>query len=389
MIYRKLYSKIREHVSSIPVIAILGPRQSGKTTLAKAAFPEYKFISLEDKQTREQASNNPKQFLDDLNNETGVILDEIQYVPDLFSYIKMTVDETGKNGFFVITGSQNYLMNEAISQSLAGRVLIYTLLPLSINELKEASLLQTDVNDLIFKGGYPRLYVSELTTSEWSTDYIQTYLERDIRQLKNTEDLSQFQDFLKVCVGRIGQLFDIESISNDISVDTKTVKRWISLLEQSYIIFRVRPYFKNFGKRMLKTSKIYFYDTGLAYALLEIKSSQEIDTHDLRGGLFESFIMSELLKIQYNKKERPFLYFWQNNKGNEVDGIIEKANHVIRIEMKASKAIRPSLLKGLKEWNNNSKVSDDYSFLVYGGNESRKENNVQITSWKDVGNILN
>lgn len=390
MISRKLTEIVKSGVSKYPVIAILGPRQSGKTTLAKMAFPDYAYVSLENLNIRNLVIESPDDFLKQFENEKGVILDEFQCVPELLSYIKTIVDETGKTGFFVITGSQNYLMNEKISQSLAGRVAIHTLLPLSTAELKNANLLSEHVNELIFRGCYPRMYPPNvpLTQDEWYPDYIQTYVERDVRELANIGNVSAFQNFMKLCAGRIGQVLNIESLSNDAGVSSQTINNWLSILEQGYILFLVRPHFNNFGKRIIKKPKIYFYDTGLACGLLEIKSSKTLANHYLRGGLFESFVMSELLKIKYNKRQRPFLYFWRDKAGHEVDCLIEENNELLRIEIKSASSIGLSLFDGLKYLNRISGIDDDKNFLVYSGDKEYKYGKVHIIPWNSLEQIF-
>jgi predicted AAA+ superfamily ATPase len=388
MIKRKLEKKIKELSIGFPAIAILGPRQSGKTTLAKLSFPKYKYITLENLNNREFATKNPIEFLNQLKNEKGVILDEIQNTPDLLSYIQGVIDEEKKMGFFILTGSQNFLLNQAISQTLAGRISIQTLLPLSIPELEKAKLLPQESLEYLFKGSYPRLYDTKAKPEDWYAGYIQTYLEKDVRLIKNITDLSLFQKFIQLCAGRVGQILNITSLSNDVGVSTTTIKSWLSLLEQSYIIFLLQPYHKNFSKRLIKSPKIYFYDTGLAMNLLDIQNEEQLMRHYLLGGLFESLVASEILKTFYNNGHKPRLYFWRDKTGHEIDFIIDKGQNILRIEVKSTQTIMNNLFDGLKYWDKIAKISDNKSYLVYRGNENQKRANVNIINWKSINKIL-
>lgn len=270
MISRLLQKKLEALAQKLPVVAILGPRQSGKTTLSRMVFGNYAYVSLENLDSRTFAQEDPRSFLDTYAKE-GVIFDEIQHVPLLLSYIQTWVDEWQKPGQFILTGSQNFLINEAITQTLAGRIAILNLLPLSVDELAAANLLPAQSEECMFLGGYPRIYAKEIAPEDWYPNYIQTYIERDVRQVKNVHDLAVFQRFLKLCAGRIGQLINFSSLANDCDVSLSTVKSWLSLLEQSFIIFLLRPHHANFSKRLVKTPKLYFVDTGLACTLLEIQ----------------------------------------------------------------------------------------------------------------------
>jgi predicted AAA+ superfamily ATPase len=325
MIVRDLTEYLIESARQFSAIAVIGPRKSGKTTLVQNVFKNHNYVSLEDLDKRAQAHADPRLFLQDHSNEFGIILDEVQHVPELLSYMQTIIDREKKKGYFIITGSQNLLLNQSILQTLAGRIALLTLLPLSINELQQASLLTEKIEDFVFKGLYPRIYDEDVSPVKLHEYYIRGYIERDVRQVKNIFDLNLFQTFIQLCAGRIGQILNISSLSNDCGIDQKTARSWISLLEVTYVIFLLQPYHKNFGKRLTKSPKLYFVDTGIACSLLNIKNSQELSRHYNWGGLVESFIISDLFKQYYNLNQKPVMYFWRDHLGNEVDVILEQA----------------------------------------------------------------
>jgi len=382
MIKRELESELKGDARQFPVIAVLGPRQSGKTTLVRATFKKYNYISLEELDNKQKAISDPRHFLESLENKYGIILDEIQNAPDLLSYIQTYVDMHKKPGYFIITGSQNILLNEAISQTLAGRVVILTLLPLSIKELSKANLLTKSLEKTMFTGCYPRIFDEKLKPRKWYANYIRTYIERDVRMLKNVASLSLFQKFIKLCAGRIGQLVNLTSLGNDCGISANTARDWLSILECSYIIFILRPHHKNFSKRLIKSPKIYFYDIGLACSLLEIDNQKELNTNYLRGNLFESFVLSELIKSRYNKDMRPNLYFWRDRQGHEVDCIIEKGNKLTPIEIKVAKTVNPSFFDELEYWNELSNSPASNSFLIYGGKDKYIRKGMHVLGWQ-------
>lgn len=388
MIKRTLEKELKVTAKQFPVVAVLGPRQSGKTTLVKSTFKTYNYVTLEDLDKQRLAQADPRGFLEANKTPKGLILDEIQYVPELFSYIKTFVDEHKGAGQFILTGSQNFLLNEKISQSLAGRVGILTLLPLSIEELRKASLLPDKVEHLMFSGCYPRIFDEQITSSKWQANYIRTYLERDVRNLKNIENLSTFQHFIALCAGRIGQVLNLTSLGNDCGITTNTVIAWLGLLESSYIVFRLQPHYKNFSKRLIKSPKLYFYDIGLACFLLGITSEKQLLTHYLRGNLFESFILSELMKHQVNKDRRPGLYFWRDSQGHEIDVVVEQGHLLTAIEIKAGKTINSSFFDGLAYWNSLAGNDSEKSFLLYSGTEKQKRKGVAVLGWQDVQNVF-
>lgn len=388
MISRDAQKKIEAMAQKFWVIALLGPRQSGKTTLARHTFPEYEYVSLENIETRTLAASDPKQFLAQFDTAKGVILDEIQHVPDLLSYMQTKVDAEKRPGFFVITGSQNLLLNQSITQTLAGRIFILRLLPLSLDELKEAHLLPQDVETLLFQGCYPSIYAYNITPQDWYANYIQTYVERDVRQIKNIGNLSLFQLFVKLCAGRIGQLLNLTSLANDCGISVNTARSWISILEASYIVFLLRPHHKNFSKRLIKSPKLYFYDTGLASHLLGIESAQDLVAHYLRGGLFESLIISSLMKTYYNQGSTPHLYFWRDKTGNEVDCIIEHGELLIPIEIKAGKTFAQNFFSGINYFNELSQQPEHPSFVVYAGENTMKLKAGELIGWQHLNQIV-
>lgn len=388
MLKRKLEPELKRLAKEFPVVAIFGPRQSGKTTLAQMAFKNYKYINLETPSIQKIAQADPMGFLETYFKEKGIILDEVQNIPELLSYIQVYVDEHKKNGFFIITGSQNILLNQSISQSLAGRVAIVTLLPLALDELNKKDMVPQSFVKAIFKGSYPRVLIQKKSPLDWYPVYIRTYVERDVRQIKNITDLSLFQHFVELCAGRIGQLLNISSLGNDCGVSDNTINAWLSILEACYIIFLLRPYHKNFSKRLVKAEKLYFYDTGLACSLLGIESEEMLMRHSLKGNLFESLVVSELMKGYFNAGRQPRLYFWRDNHGHEIDCVIEKGESLIGIEIKAGKTINTSFFDGLVYWNNLTHADPRNSFVVYGGDEQYKQQGMRVLGWQALTKIL-
>ncbi|MBA3954269.1 ATP-binding protein [Candidatus Dependentiae bacterium] len=388
MIHRELLSTLKEIALQLPVIALLGPRQSGKTTLSKIAFDKHVYISLEDLDVRAQVMEDPRSFLERYRNPHGIILDEIQNVPSILSYIQTYVDSEKVYGYFILTGSQNFLVNQAVTQTLAGRIAILTLLPLSISELQENSLLPLTVEELVYRGAYPRLYDENIKPFVWYPSYTLTYIERDVRQVAHVQDLTIFQLFLKLCAGRIGQLLNLSSLANDCGIPLRTAQHWISLLQSSYIVFLLQPHYKNFNKRLVKTPKLYFYDTGLACSLLGIDSPDQVYTHYLKGSLVECLIISELQKQYYNRARLPNLYFWRDSHGHEVDCIIEKGIQLIPVEIKAGKTVSSDYFTALQYWYRLSEAEQPNGFVVYGGLENQKRNYATVLSWKSANTII-
>lgn len=364
-----------------PVITITGPRQAGKTTLAKTLFSDKKYISLEDLDTREVATKDPRGFLSSLG--PNVILDEAQNCPELFSYIQTIVDERKQNGQFILTGSQNFLMLEKVSQSLAGRTAIINLLPFSYNEIAtKYSDEASEAYQLIYNGGYPAIYDRKLEPAVWYQSYISTYIERDVRKIINVQDLSRFQTFLRLCAGRIGQLINLSSLATECGTNYNTIKSWLSVLEASYVIYMHRPHFKNFNKRLVKQHKLYFYDTGVACNLLGIQNKNQIFSHYMGGALFENFVIIEMMKNKFNAGKSHNLYFWRDNHGHELDVLMDEGGSLLPIEIKSSQTFNAGMLSGLKYWQQLAKTKDGY--LVYQGNKNFTFENFNILEWKAI-----
>jgi predicted AAA+ superfamily ATPase len=384
MIARDVTSSIEKFATQYPVIAILGPRQSGKTTLAKEIFSKHIYISFEDIDMREFAESDPRRFLAEHENNHGLILDEIQHVPSILSYIQTYVDKHDSIGYFILTGSQNSMVHQAAAQTLAGRMAVITLLPLSIHELSKAKKLPTTPEKMLLKGCYPRIYAKKLAPGPWYSFYNRMYIERDVRLITNVTDLGSFQRFLLLCAGRIGQLLNISSLAADCGISVNTAKSWLSILQASYIIFLLQPYYKNFSKRVIKSPKLYFYDTGLAAVLLGIQTDKQMSTHYLRGGLFESMVLGELMKNAYNNAQEPNLYFWRDSQGHEVDGIIERAGHLLSIEIKSGYTINSDFFDALEVWNELSGTDSEHNFLIYGGDVNQKRSKGNVVSWGSI-----
>ncbi|MBK5209051.1 MAG: ATP-binding protein [Flavobacteriaceae bacterium] len=368
MIQREAENTIRALANQFKAVAVVGPRQSGKTTLVRLIFKNKEYVNFENPDVRLYALEDPRGFL--ANYPNGAVLDEAQRVPELFSYLQQILDESTTNGMFIITGSNNFLLQENISQSLAGRVGYLNLLPLTLNEINDK---ESSISQHIFKGCYPSLYNNAIDPTHWYPNYIRTYIERDVRLIKNITNLVMFERFIKLCAGRIGQLLNMNSLAVEVGVDTKTIGAWIGVLETSFVLFRLQPHHKNFNKRVVKMPKLYFYDTGLASALLGIQNSNQIDLHPFKGALFENMIIVDLLKTRFNKAKTNNLYFWRDNTGNEIDLLIDNGLEMIPIEIKSGQTITNDYFKGLLYWNKLTKTEGGY--IIYGGNTIQKRSN--------------
>lgn len=394
MITRHIKELVLEAATQYPVVAVTGPRQSGKTTLCRELFPDYIYVNLEKPDTRQFAKEDPNGFLAQFSKP--VILDEVQRVPELFSYIMPLVDEHRKMGEFILSGSQNFHLQEAISQSLAGRCSTLKLLPLSYREIHEKTnhdLFQLSNETLIgsnntdsafeqiFRGGYPPIYDRNINPTNWYAQYTQSYLERDVRSLVNVGDLETFERFLRLAAGRSGQILNMDSLASDAGISPVTAKRWISLLSASYIAFLLKPHSKNFNKRLIKTPKLYFYDTGLLCYLLNIRSTSDLTLHSQRGAIFETYIISELMKSSYNSGIEPPFYFWRDSQGHEVDLLIENGEKLLPVEIKSGQTVASSMFSDLNYWQKLSQCDD--GMLVYGGSESYTRNGMKVRSWAE------
>ncbi|MCS6934169.1 MAG: ATP-binding protein [Chitinophagales bacterium] len=379
IIQRHLTEIVRKRARKMPIIAITGPRQSGKTTLAKQAFPDYRFISLETTDSRAYAQNDPRGFLEEYGPR--LVIDEAQYVPQLFSHIQDMVDLSGKTGQYVLTGSQNFKLSSSISQSLAGRVAAFTLLPFSIDELRQAGKMKKDLWTILHRGFYPRLYSRRLQPSEWLPDYTRDYIERDVRNLKNIGNLMDFRKFMKLCASRAGHIVNFSSIGNEVGVSYQTIKQWMSILEASYIIFLLPAYHRNFSKRIVKSPKIYFYDVGLLCSLLEIDTVKELQRSPLRGQIFENFLVAEFLKNAFHRADNRTFYFWRDNTGNEIDLVFEKGNKIHLYEIKLSATMSETLLRNLWLFDKLNTGEHTRKTLIYTGPYRHTYKYVNIVPW--------
>jgi len=379
MIKREAKKELLTLANQFKAIAITGPRQSGKTTLARSTFPKKPYVSLENPDMRRFALDDPRGFI--ANYPYGAVIDEVQRAPELFSYLQQVLDEDNVRGKYILTGSNNFLLQENISQSLAGRIAYLNLLPFSYSELPGKSTI--NIKELIFKGFYPPIYDQPVKPNSWYSNYIRTYIERDVRQIKNITDLNAFERFLRLCAGRTGQLLNMNSIAVETGVDNKTIASWIGVLESSFIIFRLHPHHRNFNKRLVKMPKIYFYDTGLVCALLGIHDHSQLDYHHLYGNLFENFVVSEILKSRFNKALPSDLFFWRDNIGHEIDIIVENGDELIPVEVKSGSTITDDFFKGIKYFEKVSGFSS--GTVIYGGSERQaRSNNIKIIPWNKL-----
>jgi len=386
LISREIEKQVLERSLKYPVVSITGPRQSGKTTLAQTLFPDHAYVSLERPDYREQAHEDPNRFLRAFSD--GVILDEVQRVPDLFSYIQVIVDAERKPGQFILTGSQNFLLLQQISQSLAGRIAIFRLPPFSFNEIQSSQYTHKTLDTYLFTGSYPPVYDREYEPYPWYMDYIQTYIERDVRTIRNVTDLALFQKFLGLCAGRTGQLLNLNSLAGDCGITHNTARDWMSVLEASYLVFRLQPYHKNFNKRIVKQPKLYFYDSGLLCALLGLHSSNQLAQHYLRGSIFETFVVSELVKARWLRGLTGYGYFWRDRHGHEVDYLIENTPNMIPVEIKSGETVSSSMFDGLQYWSRLSETPPDKGYLVYGGNEKQQRKHGRVVGWSALSEVL-
>jgi uncharacterized protein len=385
MIPRSVEKMLPSLIPGYPVITITGPRQSGKTTLARTFFASKPYVSFENPDTREEAQSDPRSFLE--RYENGAVFDEVQRLPELLSYLQQIVDEGPRSCRFVLTGSQQFGLKSKITQSLAGRTGLIHLLPFSYDELYSFRGENPAMEAVLFSGLYPPIHDRGLDPQKWYADYVQTYIERDVRSLLNVRDLSAFQLFLKMCAARCGQLINLSGLASDCGITHNTAKEWISILEASYIMFRLMPYFDNLGKRLVKTPKLYFYDSGLATYLLGIKTPEQLSVHAHRGAIFETFIASEIVKSSYHRAETPSLYFWRDRSGNEIDFLIDRGSDLLPIEAKSGKTVASDWFDSLKNWRTFAGKRAKQCLLFYGGDETYSREGVIVTSWRKAGQL--
>lgn len=380
MIERTLAAKIIALAQKFQVITLTGPRQSGKTTLVRALFPALPYVSLEEPDIRQIALSDPRGFLSNYPN--GAILDEIQNTPDLFSYIQRIVDEN-RGTQFILTGSSNFLLMEKISQTLAGRAAILRLLPFSLAELQPQA---EQFESLIFKGQYPRIYDRDIAPADFYPSYIQTYIERDVRLMKNIGDANAFIQFAQLCAGRVGQLLNYASLASDAGISPNTAKAWLSVLESSYILYRLQPFHNNFNKRLVKSPKLYFYDTGVACSLLGIREESQINLHYLKGALFENLIINEFIKRYFHRGENRQPYFWQDSRGKEIDCLLTDGEKITPVEIKAGKTLSDSYFDNFEYWRQ-VVASAEKGYVVYGGDQSLQTDAGTFISWRELNRI--
>jgi hypothetical protein len=385
MIPRQAEATLRRLEKGFPVLCITGPRQSGKRTLAKACYPDKPYLSLDDPDVSLLAREDPRGLLGMYRE--GLILDEIQVVPELFTYLKTAVDSDPRPGKYIVTGSQQFKLLAGITESLAGRAAFINLLPFSSEELDNAGLLPEDPFKVLVSGFYPPLYDREVLPYDWYTNYISAYVERDVRSILNVKDLSLFQTFLKMCASRTGQILNVNSLALDCGVSHNTARSWLSVLETSGIIYLLKPYYKNYGKRLVKSPKLYFIDAGLNARLLGIKTPEDLFMHPNRGNIFESFVISELLKKRYNAGYDPDMYFWRDNTGTEIDIILEDGNHLQAVEIKSGKTFSESFISGLQLWMKYSKTRAEHCAVVYAGTLSAYIKSIAIIPWNKAGTL--
>lgn len=384
MIARTLTAKLTALAQKFQVITLTGPRQSGKTTLVKAAFPDLPYVSLEEPDIRQIALTDPRGFLS--NYTAGAVLDEVQHTPDLFSYIQSIVDQN-RGIQFILTGSSNFLLLEKISQTLAGRTAVLHLLPFSFSELESGGELPLQYERLIFNGQYPRIYDRQIAPTDFYPAYIQTYIERDVRMMKNIGDMNSFIQFTQLCAGRTGQLLNYTSLATDAGISPNTAKAWLSILESSFIVYRLHPYHKNFSKRLIKSPKLYFYDTGVACSLLGIRDESQVNLHYFKGALFENLIINEFIKRALHRGERRYPYFWQDSHGKEIDCLLVEGDAMLPVEIKSGKTISNSYLENLKYWRQLANLPENAGFVVYGGEQSLQTSTGTFISWQQLDRI--
>jgi predicted AAA+ superfamily ATPase len=381
MIQRIAKVKLIDLASKFKAVAVTGARQTGKTTLVKQVFKSKPYVSLENPDTRNFALEDPRGFLQTYPN--GAILDEVQRVPALFSYLQEVLDNSKVKGLFILSGSNNFLLQQTISQTLAGRVGYINLLPFSISELKKAKLLSTDDDTLMLKGFYPPIYDQEIPPADWCPNYIRTYIEKDVRQIKNITDLIVFERFIKLLAGRSGQELNNSALAVETGVDVKTIQSWIGILESSFIIYLLKPHHKNFNKTIVKRPKVYFYDSAIVCYLLGIRDNSQLQTHPLRGAIFEGMVVTELIKKRTNAGLPINLFYWRDKTGHEIDIIIDNAGKLLPIEIKSGKTINTEFFKNMDYWSDLSKVKK--SMVLYAGSQNQKRSNGRETlNWRSL-----
>lgn len=384
---RALAAVLRQRLAGYPVVVITGPRQSGKTTLARLASPDVPYYSLEDPDVRAFATDDPRSFLQQAGRRA--ILDEVQRCPALFSYLQGVVDADPRPGRFILTGSSQFELLESITQSLAGRASLLTLLPFSLAELQTAKRAPADLDTLLQAGLFPPIHDRAVPAADWLQDYISTYLERDVRQILRIQDLAAFQRFVQLCAGRVGQLVNVTSLAADAGLTRVTAEAWLSVLEASHVVFLVRPWFTNLSKRLIKAPKLYFCDTGLAARLVGVRQSGHLTAHPLRGPLFENWAITELLKARANAGLRPNLHFLRDKEGHEIDAVVETAPQVLdAVEIKSGGTVAGDFFSGLDFWREALGKVTVRPWLIYGGDSAQARERGTVLPWTGLPPLL-
>ncbi|MDY6822652.1 MAG: ATP-binding protein [Thermodesulfobacteriota bacterium] len=382
---RHAESTVKTLLAGFPIVVVTGPRQSGKSTLAARIFDDRPYVSLEDPDQELFANEDPRGFLERFKD--GAVLDEVQRCPHLLSYLQTLVDRDGRTNLFLLTGSQQFGLMAEDTQTLAGRAGMMELLQFSIEELMAVDRLPSSLESLLYKGFYPPLYDRPISPALWFPNYIRTYVERDVRQMVNVSDLTVFQRFVYLCAGRSGQLLNLTSLANDCGIAPNTAKSWLSVLRASYIVYLLPPYFKNYNKRLIKTPKLYFYDTGLAARLLGIEKEAQLVNHAYRGPLFETLVVGELLKMRFNTGQPSNLYFWRDRTGNEVDVLMDRGDCLVPVEIKSGRTITASYFKGLLRWVEMAGSDAGKAHLVYAGSEQQTRRSVAVVPWQKIAMV--
>jgi uncharacterized protein len=383
---RRISKAVLKTAREYPVVVITGPRQSGKTTLVKRLFPDKPYVLLEDPDRRRHAVEDPRGFL--ALHKDGAVLDEAQRTPELFSYLQGMVDEDRRPGRFILSGSQQFGLLSGITQSLAGRAAMTVLLPFSLGELAAGGIEPKHLEDLLFQGLYPPIHDHRLDPSAWYANYVATYVERDVRQLTNVRDLSTFETFLRMCAARCGQLVSLSGLASDCGISHNTARSWLSVLQASYVVWTLPPHFRNFSKRLVKAPKLYFLDPGLAAWLLDIRSPSQLRTHPMRGALFETWVLSELLKGAYDKGVRPTVYFWRDRSGLEVDFVVDHGTKLTQIEAKSGGTFVSDWTSSIQRWTKVAGKDAGPGWIVYGGDTRSPRKGLEVIPWRDIARLV-
>ncbi|MFA6183739.1 MAG: ATP-binding protein [Parcubacteria group bacterium] len=385
-IKRQAEDTILKLLKKYPAVALVGPRQSGKSTIAKNILKNYPYYSLEDLDEREFATSDPRGFLERFKN--GGIIDEIQKVPELISYLQSFLDNKKNKSPIILTGSAQLTLLSNISQTLSGRVAIIELLPLAYVEIKKMSVAPKSLEKLFHTGLYPKLYKEKINPNDWYYDYVKTYLERDVRDILKVHNLGTFQKFLKMCASRAGQILNFSSLANDCGISHSTAESWFNILEATYIVIRIQPHHQNFSKRLIKSPKLYFYDTGLLCFLLGISSADDLKTHSFRGAIMENWVANEIVKSKCNAHKPNGIYFWRDNKGIEIDFVMEQGTKLYPIEVKSGKTINTDYFKNILYWSKLAGNKAKNGAVVYAGNENQTRTDFEIYGWKSIDNLI-